>query len=414
MTTCYMAGDPLQSTFFVPGGAVPANGAQLFTYLAGSSTKTTVYKDSAGNTAWSNPIVLDSGGNLPSGGVIWIPTGVTIKVIYAPSNDTDPPASPYRTIDNITGINDVSAQTGAEWLTGATPTYVSATSFTVAGDQTATYTKGRRIKATVTAGTVYATITNAVYGALTTVTVSGGALDSGLSVLSYGLFDPANTSISFYETSRQATASIAASATTNIWGTDGDSVHITGTTAIGSFSTAPYVGATKRVIFDSQVQLNYNASTLPLSSTSGAYTLAGETIEIYADTVSKMLPVGFQAKAKVSTFNFSASTAPSSVPITGVGFKPSAICFLASTNGTSTMSFGVDDGSFHFGVGDDGADVSGTYFLRNTESILYAQAAGATCLGHIASFDNDGFTVSFSKTGAPVGVIVVGYLAIRL
>lgn len=105
--TCYLAPDPIQSTFFIPGGNTPANGGQLFFYSSGTSTKTTVYKDNLGATAWSNPIVLDSGGNLPSGGEVWIPSGVTVKVVFAPSNDTDPPSSPYWSKDNLAGVNDI-------------------------------------------------------------------------------------------------------------------------------------------------------------------------------------------------------------------------------------------------------------------------------------------------------------------
>lgn len=197
MATCYLAPDPFQGTWFIPGGAVPANGAQLFFYTNLTSTKTTVYKDPAGATPWSNPIVLDSGGNLPNGATIWIPTGVTLTVVYAPSNDTDPPTSPYRTFDYITGINDVAAQTGLEWISGPTPTFVSATSFTMAGDQTSTFQVGRRVRTTNTGGIVYSRITSVVFGALTTVTVANdsGTLDSGLSAASYGLLEATNPSI---------------------------------------------------------------------------------------------------------------------------------------------------------------------------------------------------------------------------
>jgi len=95
---------------FIPGGIVPAAGGKLFFYVAGSvSTKQTVYKDNAAAVSWSNPIVLDSGGNLPSGGEVWFPTGQTFKAVLAPFNDTDPPASPYWSKDNLSGINDVSA-----------------------------------------------------------------------------------------------------------------------------------------------------------------------------------------------------------------------------------------------------------------------------------------------------------------
>jgi hypothetical protein len=92
-----------------PRGNTPANGGQLFFYQAGSSTKQTVYKDNTASVAWTNPIVLDSGGNLPSGGEVWFPTGITFKAVFAPSTDTDPPSSPYWTKDNLAGINDTSS-----------------------------------------------------------------------------------------------------------------------------------------------------------------------------------------------------------------------------------------------------------------------------------------------------------------
>ena len=132
MATTYLAPDPIQSTQLIPGGAVPANGGQLFFYLAGTSTKSTVYKDNAAAVAHTNPIVLDSGGNIPSGGEVWFASGVTYKVVFAPATDTDPPVSPYWTKDNLAGMNDVSA-TASEWISGTTPTFVSTKSFTLVG-----------------------------------------------------------------------------------------------------------------------------------------------------------------------------------------------------------------------------------------------------------------------------------------
>lgn len=198
MTTCFMGGDPLQSPFFLPGTNTPGNGVLLFTYVAGSvSTKVTVYKDPNGATPWTNPIVLDSGGRLPLSGELWIPAGTSIKAVYAPSNDSDPPSSPYLTYDNLSGINDTTVSV-SEWQAGPAPIFVSGTSFTLAGDQTATFTRGRRIRTTNTAGTVYSTIVNSVFGALTTITVvndSPGVLDSGLSAVFYGLLSSNNGSI---------------------------------------------------------------------------------------------------------------------------------------------------------------------------------------------------------------------------
>jgi hypothetical protein len=89
-------------------------------------------------------------------------------------------------------------QNGAEWLNmGDVPTYVSGTQFTVPGNLTARYPVGRRVRASVTAGTVYGTINASAYTSLTTVTVTwdSGALDSGLSEVDVGILNPANTSL---------------------------------------------------------------------------------------------------------------------------------------------------------------------------------------------------------------------------
>lgn len=196
MASYYLAPDPIQSTQFIPGGNTPANGGQLFFYVAGSTTKSTVYKDNAGGSSWTNPIVLDSGGNLPSGGEVWFAAGITYKVVFAPSTDTDPPVSPYWTKDNLSGINDISSAV-SEWITGPTPTFISATSFSLVGDQTSTFQVGRRVKFTVTAGTVYGTIQTSAFTSLTTVTIQGGEgpLDSGLSAVFYSINSATNNSI---------------------------------------------------------------------------------------------------------------------------------------------------------------------------------------------------------------------------
>lgn len=80
-----------------------------------------------------------------------------------------------------------------EWINPAlTPTYVSANSFTLAGNQTALYAVGRRVRTFNTGGTVYGTISASAYTTLTTVTITpdSGALDSGLSEADVGIVTP--------------------------------------------------------------------------------------------------------------------------------------------------------------------------------------------------------------------------------
>lgn len=177
---------------FVNASGVPYSGAKLFYYASGSSTKQNTYTTSVGSVANSNPIVLDSAGRTPYG--VWLTAGLTYKEVLAPSTDTDPPGSPIYTEDGISGINDT-AVTVSQWGASAlTPTYISGTSFSVAGDQTSELHIGRRLQLSVTAGTVYARISNSVYGALTTVTVvmDSGSLDSGLSSFNWSILTATN------------------------------------------------------------------------------------------------------------------------------------------------------------------------------------------------------------------------------
>ena len=83
-----------------------------------------------------------------------------------------------------------------EWRDwGHTPSYVSATSFTVTGDQTAVYLVGRRIRMT-DATTLYGTIASVAHATVTTVTVTmdSGSMSASLTAVSIG-FSPAQKSI---------------------------------------------------------------------------------------------------------------------------------------------------------------------------------------------------------------------------
>ena len=72
--------------FFTNTGAV-LTGGKLYTYLAGTTTPATTYTTSAGNVAWTNPIVLDAAGRVSGSGEIWLTQSVTYKFVLKDSND---------------------------------------------------------------------------------------------------------------------------------------------------------------------------------------------------------------------------------------------------------------------------------------------------------------------------------------
>ena len=89
--------------FFTNTGAV-LTGGKLFTYLAGTTTPATTYTTSAGTTARTNPVVLDSAGRVPGSGEIWL-SPITYKFILKDSNDVL-----IATYDNISGIGALAYQ----------------------------------------------------------------------------------------------------------------------------------------------------------------------------------------------------------------------------------------------------------------------------------------------------------------
>lgn len=173
----------------------PYVGAKLFTYVAGSTTKKTSYTEADGLTPNTNPIILNSRGEAANN--VFGSTG-PYKLVLAPSTDTDPPLSPYWTVDNWTGANDISVSTD-QWIpSGMTPTYISATSFSVIGDQTSILSVDRRLKITLGGGVVYSTILTSSFGAgITTVTVINDStvIDNTISAFSYGIISKANGSV---------------------------------------------------------------------------------------------------------------------------------------------------------------------------------------------------------------------------
>ncbi|GAH00811.1 unnamed protein product, partial [marine sediment metagenome] len=203
----------------------------------------------------------------------------TLDFVLAPSTDTDPPVSAIDTLEDISGINDTSVSID-QWISGAAPTYVDATSFTLVGDQTTDFHVGRRIKTTNTGGTIYSTITVSAYTSLTTITVvnDSGTLDSGLSAASYGLLTATNPSLSS-DCFAPVLGPDIASATALPYPDYGNYSDVTGTTTITSFDTSGEVGTVIKRHFDGALILTHDATDLVLLGGANITTAAGDEAE---------------------------------------------------------------------------------------------------------------------------------------
>lgn len=178
---------------FTSQGVVLAGG-KINTYLANSTTPQATYTDNTGTTSNGVQIILDSAGRPPQ--EIWIPAGVPIKIIVTTSADVQVGIA----YDNISGVNDPggAAPANTEWISSATPSYINASQFSVPGDLRSLFPVGQRVRYTVTAGTGYGTVTASAFSAVTTVTIQADTtpLDSGLSVMAYGLLNALHPSVS--------------------------------------------------------------------------------------------------------------------------------------------------------------------------------------------------------------------------
>jgi hypothetical protein len=138
----------------------------------------------------------------------------------------------------------------------------------------------------------------------------------------------------------------------------------------------------------------------------------GTDIKMYADAYN----FGTGSSSIGSTTR-DMSTATGTQAITGLGFKPKLIIFLANTLTTGQASIGFSQlprtaasPSSNTNINSRTATSAGTYSL-NAGGIFAWQGAGTYYTGSIDSLDADGFTISWVRTGTPTGTLDISYLA---
>jgi len=186
MTVHYL-GDPMFRALDSNGD--PLSGGQLYTFEEGTSTPKASYTDNTGAVTNANPVVLDAAGRAE----VWLDGKYKLRL----DNSLD---AVQWTMDGVAGVGFVAAsETITEWtpFTDSAPAFIDATNFSAAGDKRATFQVHRRVRAIVTAGTIYGRITASVFTTLTTVTVEwdSGLLDSGLSAVAVGFISVDNQSV---------------------------------------------------------------------------------------------------------------------------------------------------------------------------------------------------------------------------
>lgn len=119
--------------FFTNSGVI-LSGGKLYAYAAGTTTPKPTYTSSSGNTAHTNPIILDSAGRVP-GGEIWLLSAPYKFALYTSADVL------IATYDNISGLGAAAFQVNNFTGTGS-QTVFTLSSASLGEDFTFVYING--------------------------------------------------------------------------------------------------------------------------------------------------------------------------------------------------------------------------------------------------------------------------------
>lgn len=116
---------------------------------------------------------------------------------------------------------------------------------------------------------------------------------------------------------------------------------------------------------------------------------------------------------KIGTFSIDTATASGDQAISGVGFKPSHLEFLGAVVGTSESCIGFSDGTLNYCLGNSHAQAADTWTSYSNSAIVLVQDTGINYQGDVSALGADGFTITWTKTGAKTGTVTMFYRAYR-
>lgn len=204
------------------------------------------------------------------------------------------------------------------------------------------------------------------------------------------------------------TATVASSSTVDLGATQQSVVTISGTTTITSFGSSMLPGQTKLVVASGAWQLTYNGTSMILNTGAANYTAAaGDVFRVtcvssgnYRVTISPLngtTPGGALHKVIATTYDI--STASGTQSITGVGFKPKMARIIAGLNASASISWGMDDGV----TPRCWYNTTTSFTVGNDVNAINITTGAGSAQAYVSSFDADGCTLTWTKTGSPTG-----------
>lgn len=172
--------------------------------------------------------------------------------------------------------------------------------------------------------------------------------------------------------------------------------------------------ASKHTYVDLSNTGTYTYSEVEINSSAPSVAANSIRLALVSTDTSKVLSVTDKRVTSISTLSIKLGTfdrdisLTTDLAITGVGFTPKAVDFL--TYFSSAVSQGFDNVTAKYSITTYGT--TPTYYSNSAG--LQATVDGSNyMIGYISTMDSDGFTLSFSKVGAPTGSIAVYFKAYR-
>jgi hypothetical protein len=114
--------------------------------------------------------------------------------------------------------------------------------------------------------------------------------------------------------------------------------------------------------------------------------------------------------SKVVTSTRDASAVDGAVGYTGAGFVPTSVTILANIgSNANARSIGMADSAKNM-IAQYGADTTTSLNLDSTKIIYIVTAAAAIETAIVTSYDADGVTLTWTKSGSPTGTISLGFI----
>lgn len=201
-------------------------------------------------------------------------------------------------------------------------------------------------------------------------------------------------------------AAVASAATTEIWATDGNTRHITGTTTITSLGTASQAGQWQKIIFDGALTLTHGAN-LNLPGSANITTAADDFAWVYADTTTQHDVLYFKkdgtavvdGTTAATQANMEAATS-NTVFVTPLNFKwsPHAAkvwAYWSTSGGTPSLQESINVSS----LTDSGVGLITVNFSTAFAAATYCAASASAAFSHDAESRATGTVAVRTRAG---------------